>query len=1161
MKNQLLLIWLCLLGVHWGMCQQNPSLSNLRKKTIPSRLDTLFIDSLSIVPGTFFISGIDSSDYSLDIFNARLWWKKKPDTDSITLIYRVFPGKLNTVSEHMRFDSISNNFLAAPQTLRVADALSNSIFDFGNINYNGSFGRGLSFGNQQDVVLNSTLNLQMNGYLADSIHLAAAITDSNIPIQPDGNTQNLNEFDKVFIQFKKGGWHFDIGDIDIRQQQHYFLNYYSRLQGAAFERESKIGTGITNRLLLSGAIAKGKYTRNVFNGVEGNQGPYGLQGPNNELFFIVLAGTERVYIDGELMQRGEDQDYVINYNTAEVTFTPRRMITKDKRIQVEFGYADRNYLNAQLYIADEATINKKLKIRVAAYSNSDAKNSPINQTLDPRQKQFLADVGDSVHQALYPSQIMDTFSVNKILYKKIDTVFNSNVHDSIYIYSVNPNDTLYNLAFTEVGQGMGDYIPDETSAANGKLFKWVAPDAGNAKQGRFAPVILLIAPKKQQLLSVGADYNISEHTQVSTELAVSSFDINSFSSKDKQNDKGYAAKLAINDSRDIKNNANGLTLISQLSFEWVQDRFKPVERLRGVEFYRTWGLPLNQVPSASENLFHAGIELKSKKGNSLRYLLETYNRNALYQGVRNGLTHRADYGNWHFNNQFDITVFNQNEQKGVYIKPVVDIAKDFPKMGNYRVGGGYTAERNDVRYKLPDSINTGSFSYEVWQVYLKSPLDKPNKWGATYFTRSDRYPYQSKLAPSDRSHNLNVYTELMSSERRQLKVNFTYRKLEILNDKVTLQKPESSVLGRTEYFFNELKGLISGNALYEVGTGQEQKRDFTYVEVPAGQGEYTWNDYNGNGIPELNEFELSQFRDQAKYIRIFTPTNEFVKANYLQFNYSVILNPRAAIDAAGASRFQQFLTRFYFQSTLQINKKENSGSLQFNPFAVPLSDTSLIVLNQVFSNSFSFNRLSTKWGVDVNNIRNSNKAFLTYGYESRSGNDWNIRGRWNITRSLLLELLARKTGSKLVTPNFDNRNYHIASYGVEPRLSFIKGTNFRAAIGYRYDDKRNKDSTQAATIHSVTGDVKYNVLSSSSLAAKFTYSQIGYSDPGNTNTPNTSVSYMMLDALLPGKNYLWTVEFTKRLNAHLELNFQYEGRKSGASHTVHIGRASIRAIF
>ncbi|PWT99525.1 MAG: hypothetical protein C5B52_10375 [Bacteroidetes bacterium] len=1146
--------------VQCGYAQINPSPSNLRRKYIPAQKDTVQLDSLSIIPNSFSIPGVDQSAYSLDQYNAKLIWKKKPKSDSVWAFYRVFPGKFSTTYQRLKFDSIQNNFLAAPVTINYGNEVQNTIFDFGNVNYNGSFGRALSFGNRQDVVVNSSLNLQMNGYLGDSIMVSAAITDNNIPIQPDGNTQNLNEFDKVFIQFKKNGWHFDIGDIDIRQQQSFFLNFYSRLQGAEFEQQTKIGQNGSNDLLVSGAVAKGKYTRNIFQGIEGNQGPYRLTGANNELFFIVLANTERVYIDGELMQRGEDQDYVINYNTAEITFTPKRMITKDKRIQVEFGYADRNFLNSQLYAMDELRLNKRLKFRVAAYSNVDAKNSPINQPLDTKQRQFLADVGDSVQNAYYPSATLDTFSVTKILYKKIDTLINGSFHDSIYVYSTDPDNAKYNLGFTDVGIGKGNYVPDETSAANGKVYRWVSPDTNGNRLGQFEAKILLIAPKKQQLVSIGAEYALSKTTVVSTEMALSNYDINTLSTKDKSDNTGFAGRMLVTDTRPMKNSKKGYQLQTNLGYEWVQQTFRPVERLRSVEFYRDWGLPLN-ASYATENLFYGGFNIKNKGTQSLAYQFASYNRSDDYNGIRNSILHSANFSSWRINDQFNLTNFNQQSQKGYYFKPVVDIARTFKKLGNYILGGGFSLEENYLKYRQFDSLNTASFSFTIWQAYLKSPDNKPNKWGVTYYARNDKYPYLGKLTKSDRSNNVTMYTDLMKNPKHQLRLSATYRKLTVLDTLVTNQKPDESVLGRAEYFINEFKGLLNGNVLYEVGTGQEQKRDFTYLEVPAGQGEYTWIDYNGDGIPQLNEFEIAKFQDQAKYVRVFTPTNEFIRANYLQFNYSLNINPRASINISKANSFQKFLARLYFQSSLQIFKKEKSNELvNFNPFSNTIADTSIITLSQIFSNSFSFNRYSNVWGLDFNNVRSSAKAFLTYGYESHKLDDWTMKARANITRNLLLELSNKFGVNALSTPSFANRNYNVKYYSIMPQLVFTKGTNLRAALGYEYDNKRNTDSIQTATINSINVELKYNVLSNSSITAKFTYSNINYVDPP-ANAANSTVSYIMLDALLPGKNYLWTLDFTKRLTSFLELNFQYEGRKAGQSGTVHIGRAALRALF
>ncbi len=97
---------------------------------------------------------------------------------------------------------------------------------------------------------------------------------------------------------------------------------------------------------------------------------------------------------------------------------------------------------------------------------------------------------------------------------------------------------------------------------------------------------------------------------------------------------------------------------------------------------------------------------------------------------------------------------------------------------------------------------------------------------------------------------------------------------------------------------------------------------------------------------------------------------------------------------------------------------------------------------------------------------------------------------------------------------------------------------------------------EKSTTNSLNMEGKYNSVNSTSLAGKFTYSSISY-----TGAANTTVSYIMLDALLPGKNLLWSFDLTKRVGNNLELNFQYEGRKPAETRTIHIGRASLRAIL
>jgi hypothetical protein len=182
---------------------QAQDFSNFRIKTLTLDADTLRLDSLSIIPHSLLItrsdsSSLDTSAYVMDyagamliIKNHELFLSQLKDK-TLTISYRVFPLLFTQVRRH-KDNNLINTFQQATENpfLYKYEMTTEDVFKWGTLNKSGNISRGVSFGNNQDLVVNSSLNLQLSGYLSNDIQVLAAITDNNIPIQPDGNTQQL----------------------------------------------------------------------------------------------------------------------------------------------------------------------------------------------------------------------------------------------------------------------------------------------------------------------------------------------------------------------------------------------------------------------------------------------------------------------------------------------------------------------------------------------------------------------------------------------------------------------------------------------------------------------------------------------------------------------------------------------------------------------------------------------------------------------------------------------------------------------------------------------------------------------------------------------------------------------------------------------------------
>jgi hypothetical protein len=412
---------------------------NMRLRIVEATADSLMLDTVSIIPGSVRLnlsSGeqVPASAYRIDYAGAVLVWQRSEILSlnlqgaTFVITYRVFPFLFSRAVYHkeMKHTEPEIDGEAFPLFYSYGSS-ADDIFSFGGLSRSGNISRGLSFGNNQDIVVNSSLNLQLSGKLSEEVGILAAITDNNIPIQPDGNTQQIQEFDKVYIQLFTQNTRLTAGDFELTRPPSYFMNLYKKAQGgllqSTFDLHGKNKDKDAGNLSVSagGAISKGKYARNIIKGMEGNQGPYKLSGAAGETYIVVLAGTEKVYIDGYLLTRGAENDYIIDYNLGELTFTPRHLITKDKRISVEFEYTDRNYSRSMFYAGADYK-GKTSAVRFHYFSEQDMKNQPLQQELSARDKQILHNIGDSLWLAVVPNIDSVAFNSSEVLYKMVDTI-------------------------------------------------------------------------------------------------------------------------------------------------------------------------------------------------------------------------------------------------------------------------------------------------------------------------------------------------------------------------------------------------------------------------------------------------------------------------------------------------------------------------------------------------------------------------------------------------------------------------------------------------------------------------------------------------------------------------------------------------------------------
>ena len=1115
------------------------------KKIAPSR-DTIYIEKESINSSFFKLldpngKTIDSTFFKINFVKGTLFLKENNafNSDSLTVHYLKFPEMLT--KEYRIYDSskVVSNEAGQGDLYAIEDKNTRKNVPFDGLNTSGSITRGLTIGNNQNAVLNSNLDLQITGKISEKVSLRASIQDSNIPLQNGGYSQKLDQFDNVFMELFSDKWNIRAGDIFLENKKTQFLNFNKKVQGLATNFNFGTEENKTN-VFASAALVRGQYAKSNFVGQEGNQGPYKLKGQNGELYVLVVSGSERVYINGILLKRGENNDYTIDYNAGEIAFTPLFTITSEMRIAIEYQYSDRNYTRFVTY-AGATHENKKWSFGGYLYSENDLKNQPLQQNLSQEQAQILVNAGDNPSFMTAPSAYSDTYSENKVLYRK--TVVNA---IEFFEYSNDPAQELFNVRFTLVGTNNGNYLLTN-SATITRVYEYIAPKNG-IPQGNYEPIIQLIAPTKVQVATFLGKYKPTEKTAVDFEIGISNNDKNLFSTIDDTNNKGLAGK--INAKQRVFSKKWQMDAFA--NYQFIQNDFKSVERLYNIEFDRDWNIGTAAI--GNQSLLVSGLQLelnpkpKSVNKGLLLYQFEKLDYSGSFSGSRQVLNGLFRIKNWTFQNQGSYLKSDATPLSSKFLRNQSQMRFHFDK--NW-IGSSLRLEDNQEKDKTTNQFSALSQKFTEYGLFTGRG-DTTKVFVELGYLRRANDSLQSGLIQRVNSSQTFIFkSKLLQTNKSDLSLYANYRILDFVDATRKKEPTLNSRIVYTDRFFNQ---LIQSTTVYETNSGTIPQQEFTYLEVPIGQGVYTWNDYNDNGIQELQEFEVAPFVDQAKFIRVFLPNRIYIKTHQNKFSQSVTLNPNQWQNEKGVKKL---LSYFYNQTAFIIDRKTRSDGANFelNPFSG--SNENVLGLNSSLRNSLFYNRGKQNHSITYSYLENKTKNLLSIGSQEAANSSHQLQYNHLYQKSWLFGFFAKTIKTAIESENFPEKNYDISGYQLAPKISYLFSKNTSWDLFYELQKKENQIGVSETllqnrfgTAFSYAGDKKF-ILNG----------EVSFYQNKFEGNEFSSVGFQMLEGLQTGQNLTWRLLLQKNITQFLDINFNYQGRKSETSQAIHTGNVQLRVYF
>ena len=1137
-----------------------------------------------VVPGTEVVrvgpTRLDSSEYRLEARQGRLWVRRDDlieARDTLFVSYRTLPFSLAPVYRRRAPDTTAADTGAVAVVEEdSARAAGFDPFEGVQIERSGSISRGVVGGSNRDVNVESGLRMQLDGEVAEDVTVRALLTDENTPLQPEGTTQRLRDFDRVFLEVGAPQGTARLGDVDVEVRGTTFGEFARKVQGATVE-SAAVGPGLglaEGRVQAVGAVSRGQYRTQDLEVEDGVQGPYRLRGQDGETPILVVAGSERVYLDGERLTRGRTNDYVIDYARGELTFTSERLITDDRRVTVEFQYSvtpfTRTLVGGQAEVGTwaDAEGTPRMTLGATVLRQADGRDFQTAFDLSRQDSLRLARAGDGEAVRSGATEVEFATDAPYVQYRRTTVPASGGGQDTAFVPLDRAPDagaSVYRVRFTRVGAGQGAYQRGGREA-NGIVYEYVGPG-----EGPYAPIEPLPAPTRRRLVDLSGAVEPIPGVEVAGEWAQSLNDQNRFSSLDGANDEGqaYEGRLRVRPQPLEVGNVH-LGAVSGRVRRVVRGRhFETFGRTRPIEYARTWNLarsgsalPTGLRDRGAETVDRARLQFETDNGSRVEGEVGRLTIGSAFTGwrqegraqVRAPGGARVQLRSEHVQstNRFGEVEGTWVRQRAVARQPLV--------------GGGLTPrlaverERRRQRALGTDSLTRDAFSF----VEVRPGVSV--RRGAVEAETSVEYRTEDGAAAGrlrDESTSWTVESDVAFDPEAPYAVSARggYRRRDVTDFfRVNEGREDTeSVLLTLEGTAQPFDRAVQLETFYDAATSRTPVLQEVYLRTGPELGQYVWRDLNGDGLQQVDEFVPETTPNEGAYVRNFVPSDSLESVVDLQARARLTLQPDRLWDEASGG-WKRALREIRTRTTVEVNEKTRTDAIaqiyglnlqRFRQSGATL-DGHLRVEQEL-----ELFRTRSAFGIDLGWQQGRGYTERAAGAERTFRNRWEgtVRGRpangWLVR--LAGEIGTERSRSQAFA---ETRSYDIHSVQVRPEVSYQPASTLTLGLSGTVARKRDQLEGRRARVVRVPLEVEWTQGGRFRLNGTLEGAWVDLDGEARG-----LAQFRLTDGRGPGTSFLWGLRGRYVITNNLEASLNYDGRAPAAADPIHTARVQLTASF